>query len=106
MPLPAPQATNPLVAVVPPPQVPPANPGVVSNPAPITVPPPPPPLPKPEFPALKLQGVFYRSTNSSALINNRTVFVGDEIRNAKVIAIGRQSVTLEFAGEKHVITLY
>lgn len=59
-----------------------------------------PPPPKPEFPTLKLQGIFYRRTNPSALISGKTVFVGEKVQGAKVIEIDRQSVTLEFQGEK------
>lgn len=53
----------------------------------------------------KLQGIFYRPSNPSAVVNARTVFVGDRIANAKVKAIDRQSVTLDIAGETKVLTL-
>lgn len=53
----------------------------------------------------KLQGIFYQPANPSAVVNARTVFVGDGIANAKVKAIDRQSVTLEIAGETKVLTL-
>jgi hypothetical protein len=53
----------------------------------------------------KLQGIFYRPTNPSAVVNARTVFVGDRIANAKVKAIDQQSVTLEVSGETKVLTL-
>lgn len=53
----------------------------------------------------KLQGIFYRPTNPSAVVNSKTVFVGDHIANAKVKAIDKQSVTLEVAGETKVLTL-
>ena len=53
----------------------------------------------------KLQGIFYRPANPSAVVNSKTVFVGDRIANAKVKAIDRQSVTLEIAGETKVLTL-
>lgn len=53
----------------------------------------------------KLQGIFYRPANPSAVVNARTVFVGDRIANAKVKAIDRQSVTLDIAGETKVLTL-
>jgi hypothetical protein len=73
------------------------------------VPPPPPPAPAAapslETPLdqaanealvakLKLQGIFYRGVKSSAIINGQTVFLGDEIEGAKVVAIQRQLVKL------------
>jgi hypothetical protein len=57
-------------------------------------------------PAFKLQGIFYRPANPSAVVNSKTVFVGDRIANAKVKAIDHQSVTLEVAGETKVLTLH
>jgi hypothetical protein len=56
-------------------------------------------------PTFKLQGIFYRRTNPSAVVNSKSVFVGDRIGNAKVKAIDHQSVTLEIAGETKVLTL-
>jgi MSHA biogenesis protein MshK len=53
----------------------------------------------------KLQGIFYRLTNPSAVINSKSVFVGDTIANARVKAIDQQSVTLEYEGETKVLTL-
>lgn len=57
------------------------------------------------FPSLRLQGLFYRSTNPSVLINSKTLYVGDRIENAKVVAIERDSVVVEWGGEKRVLTL-
>jgi hypothetical protein len=55
--------------------------------------------------AFKLQGIFYKATSPSAVINSKTVYVGDTIANARVKAIGRQSVTLLQDGETKVLTL-
>jgi hypothetical protein len=55
--------------------------------------------------SFKLQGIFYRPANPSAVVNSKTVFVGDRIANAKVKAIDHQSVTLDVAGETKVLTL-
>ena len=55
--------------------------------------------------SFKLQGIFYSAKSPSAVINSKTVYVGDTIANAKVKAIGRQSVTLEQDGETKVLTL-
>ena len=56
-------------------------------------------------PVFKLQGIFFRPTKPSALVNSKTVFVGDKIAKAKILAIGRESVTLEYQGETKVLTL-
>jgi len=53
----------------------------------------------------KLQGIFFRPANPSAVVNSKTVFVGDRIANAKVKAIDHQSVTLDIAGEIKLLTL-
>lgn len=46
----------------------------------------------------KLGGIFFRATNPSAVINNRTVFVGERVGNARVKSITRDTVALEFPG--------
>lgn len=62
-------------------------------------------LAEPTFPELKLQGVFYRPSNPSALINSKTVYRGDKIENARVIEVGKRSVTVQWNGETKVLTL-
>ena len=54
---------------------------------------------------LKVQGIFYRARDPSAIINGQTVTVGDHIGTAKVVAIERQSVTVEIAQERKVLSL-
>ncbi len=61
--------------------------------------------PKPVAPTFKLQGIFYRPANPTALINSKTVHRGDKVLDAKVLLIQRDSVTLEKDGEKLVLTL-
>jgi hypothetical protein len=84
---------------------------VVAPATPATIPQPPitkvePVVPtKPVFPELKLQGIFYRLSNPSALISGKNVRVGDLVQGVKVIAIERTSVTLEFKGERREMTL-
>jgi hypothetical protein len=57
-------------------------------------------------PALRLQGIFYSSTKPSALVNGKTVFVGEEISGWRVTAIEPQSVSLQHAnGETNVLAL-
>jgi len=60
---------------------------------------------EPTFPSLRLQGLFYRPTRASVVINSKTLYVGDRIENAKVVAIERDSVVVEWGGEKRVLTL-
>jgi len=57
------------------------------------------------FPKLKLQGIYFRRTNPSVLINGRTLFVGDRIEGARVVTVDRQTVTLEFSGQTNLLTL-
>jgi hypothetical protein len=55
--------------------------------------------------AFKLQGIFYRPARPSAVINSKTVYVGDIISNGKVKAIDHQSVTIVVGSETKVLTL-
>lgn len=50
------------------------------------------------FPALKLQGIYYRLSKPSALINNKTVYLDDEIEGVRVVGIERHSVKIESGG--------
>ena len=59
----------------------------------------------PSPPQLKLQGIFYRLNNSTALINGKTVGVGQIISGVRVLKIDRQSVTLEWNGQTNVLTM-
>ena len=56
-------------------------------------------------PEYRLQGIFFRPAAPSAVVNAKTVYVGDWISGARVKAIDRQSVTIEKAGETQVLTL-
>ena len=58
-----------------------------------------------QAPTFRLQGIFYRPAKPSAVVNSKTVFIGDRIANAKVTAIDHQSVTLDLADEIKVLTL-
>ena len=60
---------------------------------------------KPVFPSVRLQGIFFQASRPSALINAKTVFIGDKVASAKVTAITRDSVTLQWNGETKVLTL-
>src|SRR5439155_18235425 len=43
----------------------------------------------------KVQGIIYRPADPSAIVIGITVFIGDRVGHAKVIAIDRNAVTLE-----------
>lgn len=62
------------------------------------------PAPQP-FPPLRLQGVIYRSSNASAFINGRVLFVGDKVEEAVLTKVDRQSVTFEMGGQTKVVQL-
>src|SRR5260221_7748134 len=47
-----------------------------------------------EFPALRLQGIVFQGARSSALINGRVLYVGDEISLVQVGAIAPDQVML------------
>ena len=52
----------------------------------------------------KVQGIFYQK-NPSAIVNGKTVFVGDRVGHAKVVSIEREAVTLETSEQKVVLAL-
>lgn len=57
------------------------------------------------FPELKLQGVYFRLVKPSVLINNRTLFIGDQVEGARVVSIQRYSVKLELNGQTKELSL-
>lgn len=60
---------------------------------------------EPTFPELRLQGVFFRPSNPSAVINGKTVFRGERVDSARVVAIGKDSVTVEWKGQRRVLVI-
>jgi hypothetical protein len=54
---------------------------------------------------LKLQGVVYNPRRPSAVISGKTLFIGDRIRDFRVVAISQESVTLTGAGQTNVLSL-
>lgn len=66
---------------------------------------PPPATEAPPKPALKLNGIFFNPTRPSAIINGKSVFVGDHTGEFRVIAIDRESVTLVGGGATNVLSL-
>ena len=70
----------------------------VTNPPPGAVVPPKPPGPK-------LQGILYTVTRPCAIISGKTVFVGDSVGKLRVVAISKDSVTLQSETETNVLSL-
>ncbi len=60
---------------------------------------------KPALAPLKLNAIFYRAGNPSVVVNSKTLYIGDKAAQAKVLAIDRESVTLERGGQTNVLTL-
>ena len=60
----------------------------------------------PAKPALpKLQVIVYSPTRPSAMINGKTLFLGDKIGDFRVRAIDQESVVLVGAGQTNILTL-
>ena len=78
---------------------------IKTNPPAVVIAPVPPPPPKPEFPSVTLQGIFFDPSRPTALINGKVVAVGDEIGEIKVEAIDARSVKLQFNGMTKVLKL-
>ncbi|HUR45636.1 MAG TPA: hypothetical protein VMZ27_07155 [Candidatus Saccharimonadales bacterium] len=60
------------------------------------------PPPAPDF---RLQGIFYRPSRPLAMINGKTVGVGDRISSGKVLSIRQDSVSVLAEGQTKVLTL-
>jgi hypothetical protein len=54
---------------------------------------------------LKLQGIVYNPKRPSALINGRVMFVGDRIRDQRILAIHSDSVLLAGVGRTNLLSL-
>ncbi len=93
-PVAAPESNAPATTSSTPPLVTPAVEPVVTNTA-LAVTEAAPPKPAPP----KLQGIIYSPNRASAVIDGKTVFVGDRVGIYKVESITRQSVTLTGGGQ-------
>jgi len=99
---PKPTAPTPVVS----PPKPPVQPALISTPAPVSPPAKAPALvPTANAPALKLQAIFYAPGRSTAIINGKTVRVGNTFRGYRVEAITEASATLVSGTETNVMTL-
>jgi hypothetical protein len=54
---------------------------------------------------LRLQGIFYRPPDSTALINGKFVHVGDKIQSVVVLEIEKDRVTIALSGVTNVLEL-
>jgi hypothetical protein len=59
----------------------------------------------PKFPALKLQGLIWHPQRPSVVINGKSLFVGEKVEQARVMAITPDSVMVVWKGEQQVLTL-
>ena len=59
----------------------------------------------PAFPKLRLQGIYWRPARPSAVINAKTVYIGDKVETARVTAIDHESVTVQWESQTKVLTL-
>lgn len=69
----------------------------VTNVAPIVV--------EPPAPELKLQGIFFNPRSPSAVVNGRTLYVGDRVAGLSVTAITPKAVTLTSKTLTNVLSL-
>ncbi|HXG48141.1 MAG TPA: hypothetical protein VNO52_10995 [Methylomirabilota bacterium] len=56
-------------------------------------------------PEIKLQGIFFRKSGATAMIDGQTVAVGDWIGGVQVTAIDKKTVTVEMGGTSRVLKL-
>lgn len=77
---------------------------VASTPPPAAVAPAP-PQPVVKWPALKLQGIYYRPPRSSVMINSKTLFLDEEIQGVRVVEIGPQLARVILGGQTNTLHL-
>jgi hypothetical protein len=56
-------------------------------------------------PALKLQGIFFNPNNPSAVVNGRTVYLGDRVNGFRLVAVSPVAATFASATETNVLSL-
>lgn len=57
------------------------------------------------FDDVRIQGIIYRAASPLAIINGKTVGIGDHFNAFQVVAIDQHSVTLQRGGERKVLRL-
>jgi hypothetical protein len=63
------------------------------------------PTPQPKPAPLRLQAIVFNPKRPSALISGKTLFLGDKLGDARVVAIDRESATLVGGGKTNVLSL-
>jgi hypothetical protein len=62
--------------------------------------------PKALPPVYRLQSIFFRAKNPSAVINGKTLFLGSRVGDARIVAIDQESATIvTSAGQTNVLLL-
>lgn len=56
-------------------------------------------------PNFEVHAIFFSDKRSVAIVNGKRVTVGNDLNDAKVLAITRNSVTLDLDGEQVVLTV-
>ena len=87
-------ATEPVAATA-------ASKTTVTNVQPPSVPP-----KKKAQPEFRLSGIIYAGLNPSAIVNGRTVSLGDQVDGATVVGIERTTVTLKINGQRRTYELW
>ena len=59
----------------------------------------------PSFPQLKLQSIIYGVSNPAVVINGDLLYVGETIKDARVVKIERSAVTVVWQGETNILRL-
>ncbi|MCI0533890.1 MAG: HDOD domain-containing protein [Verrucomicrobiales bacterium] len=59
----------------------------------------------PDLAGLTLRGIYFQPPRSAALINGQTVFVGEKIEGATILAIETNSVRVSTNGKEHTLRL-
>jgi hypothetical protein len=63
------------------------------------------PAPQPKPAPLRLQAIVFNPRRPSALISGKTLFIGDRLGDAHLVAIDRESATLVGGGRTNVLSL-
>jgi MSHA biogenesis protein MshK len=63
------------------------------------------PAPQSKAAPLRLQAIVFNPKRPSALISGKTLFIGDRLGDARVVAIDRESATLVGGGRTNVLSL-
>ena len=81
---------------------------VARAPEPVPVPAPPnvPAAPQPPPTTYKLQGIYWRPARAAAVVNGKTLYVGDQVDKARIASIDKDSVTLDVEGQSKVLQLH